>query len=173
MRDFSLDSLRKLMIITFALLVSVCYLSITEAGEAYIYDPENRILDHDSGNGTATTYQLDPYGNRVQMTVTATSSDADGDGLLDSDEVNTYHTNPNDPDTDHDGLNDKYEVDHSPCCDPLRSLADINKDGAINTVDFNAFKNAYRTHAAAADVNCDGTVNTVDFNLFKNAYRTR
>jgi len=99
--------------------------------------------------------------------------DSDGDGLSDCLEEGFYHTSPSSPDTDGDGLNDKYEVDHMPCCDPLRSLADINKDGSINTVDFNTFKNAYRTHASVSDVNCSGSANTVDFNLFKNAYRNR
>jgi hypothetical protein len=39
-----------------------------------------------------------------------TSVDADGDGLTDSEEVNTYHTDPNKWDTDGDGVSDGQEV---------------------------------------------------------------
>ena len=36
--------------------------------------------------------------------------DADGDGLTDDEEVNTYGTDPNKADTDNDGLSDYAEV---------------------------------------------------------------
>jgi hypothetical protein len=38
------------------------------------------------------------------------NEDSDSDGLNDGDEVNTYGTEPNDPDTDGDGLTDGEEV---------------------------------------------------------------
>lgn len=37
--------------------------------------------------------------------------DTDKDGISDYDEVNIYHTDPNDPDTDHDGFPDGKEVE--------------------------------------------------------------
>jgi len=40
------------------------------------------------------------------------NADTDGDGLSDGDEINVYHTNPLNPDMDGDGLSDKWEVDH-------------------------------------------------------------
>jgi len=40
----------------------------------------------------------------------APGADTDDDGLSDEEEVNTYHTDPNDPDTDDDGLSDGDEV---------------------------------------------------------------
>lgn len=43
--------------------------------------------------------------------------DTDGDGLSDGNEVNDYGTNPLAPDSDGDGLTDRYEVDHG--LDPL------------------------------------------------------
>ena len=43
--------------------------------------------------------------------------DSDADGLLDSDEIHTYGTNPHNPDTDDDGLVDSHEVNHG--TDPL------------------------------------------------------
>ena len=36
--------------------------------------------------------------------------DSDGDGLIDDDEINIWLTDPNDPDTDDDGLGDKFET---------------------------------------------------------------
>ncbi len=38
-------------------------------------------------------------------------ADTDGDGLLDGDEVNFYHTDPLKADTDADGFKDGYEVE--------------------------------------------------------------
>ena len=36
--------------------------------------------------------------------------DSDNDGLNDGDEVNIHNTDPNDPDTDGDGISDQLEV---------------------------------------------------------------
>jgi hypothetical protein len=52
--------------------------------------------------------------------------DTDGDGLNDGDEVNTHGTNPNLSDTDGDGLSDSEEID-TYTTNPL--LADSNNDG--------------------------------------------
>jgi hypothetical protein len=38
--------------------------------------------------------------------------DNDGDGLTNGQEVNTYGTNPNNPDTDGDGMPDGFEVQY-------------------------------------------------------------
>ncbi|OIO69669.1 MAG: hypothetical protein AUJ58_05255 [Zetaproteobacteria bacterium CG1_02_55_237] len=55
----------------------------------------------------------------------ATADDSDGDGLTDSDELNTYGTDPNNADTDGDGLSDGAEVTAG--TNPL--LADTDGDG--------------------------------------------
>jgi outer membrane protein OmpA-like peptidoglycan-associated protein/opacity protein-like surface antigen len=52
--------------------------------------------------------------------------DTDGDGLMDGEEVNTYYTNPLNPDTDADGLKDGDEV-HKYKTDPNK--ADTDGDG--------------------------------------------
>jgi lipoprotein-anchoring transpeptidase ErfK/SrfK len=39
-----------------------------------------------------------------------TINDKDHDGLSDEDEINIYHTDPNNPDTDSDGYNDGLEI---------------------------------------------------------------
>src|SRR5262249_38770371 len=43
-------------------------------------------------------------------TISDPFADSDGDTLRDTQELLTYHTDPADPDTDHDGLDDGYEV---------------------------------------------------------------
>lgn len=56
--------------------------------------------------------------------------DTDGDGLSNLDETNVYHTNPNDPDTDNDGINDGDEVANglNPR-DGKDALLDVDVDG--------------------------------------------
>ncbi|WP_395735999.1 DUF1800 family protein [Prosthecobacter sp.] len=60
------------------------------------------------------------------------NADADGDGLKDGEEINTYHTSPLLPDTDGDGLTDgdEVKVDHT---NPL--LADSDGDGRTDAVE--------------------------------------
>lgn len=53
--------------------------------------------------------------------------DSDGDGLSNSDETNVYGTNPNDPDTDDDGMPDGWEVDNG--FNPLVNDANGDADG--------------------------------------------
>ena len=43
---------------------------------------------------------------------TATDADTDGDGVNDSDEINIYYTNPDNPDSDGDGYNDWIELNN-------------------------------------------------------------
>lgn len=60
--------------------------------------------------------------------------DTDGDGLNDGAEVNTYHTHPLNPDTDGDGLVDGAEV-NTHHTDPLRS--DTDGDGLNDGIEVN------------------------------------
>jgi len=53
--------------------------------------------------------------------------DRDDDGLYDDDEVNIYHTDPDNPDTDGDGMPDKWEVENS--LNPLINDANDDADG--------------------------------------------
>ena len=64
--------------------------------------------------------------------------DSDGDGLSDGDEVNLHHTNPLNPDTDRDGMPDKWEVENY--TDPLVNDAavDPDHDGLANLQEYKA-----------------------------------
>ncbi|NIA13909.1 MAG: hypothetical protein GWP08_07500 [Nitrospiraceae bacterium] len=64
------------------------------------------------------------------VTVVFPSGDTDGDGLTDAEETDVYHTDPNDADTDNDGLNDGVEVAHDlDPRDPDDAGADVDGDG--------------------------------------------
>ena len=52
--------------------------------------------------------QESAYSNEVSYTVA--SFDSDGDGISDQDEMNIYHTDPNNADTDGDGIKDGAEL---------------------------------------------------------------
>ena len=60
----------------------------------------------------------------------AYAQDSDGDGLSDSDEQNLYQTDPNNADTDADGLNDKFEVDNA-------NAAGVGSDSGVSGYDPN------------------------------------
>ena len=57
--------------------------------------------------------------------------DTDGDGLTDDDETNIYGTDPNDPDSDDDGLDDGEEVAFG--SDP--NMFDTDRDGYSDLVE--------------------------------------
>ncbi len=63
---------------------------------------------------SATDQDLDgiPDSEEAKYGTSVTSSDTDGDGLSDYQEVFIYKTNPVKADTDGDGFSDGYEVRH-------------------------------------------------------------
>ena len=75
--------------------------------------------------------------------------DTDGDGLWDGEEVRKYFTNPLNPDTDSDGLSDGDEV-HKYKTDPNK--ADTDGDGLKDGEEVNT----YRTDPLKADTDGDG-----------------
>ena len=64
--------------------------------------------------------------------ISSTTDDSDGDGLPDYLERTVYHTDPYNPDTDGDGMNDAWEVAHA--LDPFAddASADADNDGISN-----------------------------------------
>ena len=116
-----------------------------------IYDNDNSsrcghlVFDH--------LYQSDsPRG----AALLAVSTDSDGDGLNDSDEINTHRTHPLVADSDHDGLSDGHEV-NTLGTSPL--LADTDFDGLFDNVDASP-----NTRASSVDVDRDSVDARYDAN---------
>ena len=70
------------------------------------------------------------------MAPISSTTDTDGDGLIDSDEINVWGTDPNNPDTDGDGLPDGSEV-HNLGTSP--TTADTDGDGIPDGVEVKGF----------------------------------
>jgi hypothetical protein len=110
-----------------------------QVGETYLLEVSN-VTDV-AGNSLhpgANSFEFDGYG---------TVLDSDGDGLPDYQETDTYHTDPNDADSDDDGLNDGEEVGRD--TDPL--LSDSDGDGLNDAEEL-----ALGTDPADADTDDDG-----------------
>ena len=80
----------------------------------YIHDPANGRYIQDLAASRFrpddfTLWKLKPgsTGRRQEASVTM---DSDGDGVMNFDEVERFRTNPNDPDSDHDGVKDKEDI---------------------------------------------------------------
>jgi outer membrane protein OmpA-like peptidoglycan-associated protein len=86
--------------------------------------------------------------------------DTDGDGLNDGEEVNKYHTNPTNPDTDGDGLNDGDEV-HSYNTNPKKS--DTDGDGLSDGAEVHK----YHTDPLKKDTDGDGLNDGEEVNKYK------
>ncbi|MEB8330058.1 gliding motility-associated C-terminal domain-containing protein, partial [Flavobacteriaceae bacterium KMM 6897] len=96
---------------------------------------------------TTTGAQAPCTNQSVSVTVSVISClvDSDNDGLLDGDEI-VLNTDPNNPDTDGDGINDGVEVG-----DDLNSPLDEDGDGIIDALDSNIL-----------DADNDGVVDQLD-----------
>ena len=80
-------------------------------------------------------------------------SDSDGDGLTDAAETDTHGTNPNDPDSDDDGINDGREVGAGlDPLDPSDAALDLDGDGLTNLDELSV----NLTEPADADTDHDG-----------------
>ncbi|MFO0747195.1 MAG: Ig-like domain-containing protein [Myxococcota bacterium] len=89
------------------------------------YTPTPLDPAHPAERQTFRYAVADPHGALDDALVTLELGDSDGDGLTDVYEVDVSFTDPNDPDTDNDGLDDGTEVDGP--TDPLD--ADSDDDG--------------------------------------------
>lgn len=76
---------------------------------------------------------------RFTLSLLPNRADSDGDGLLDGAEVQTYLTNPWKPDTDADGMPDKWELDHElDPLDPADAAQDPDGDFLTNVQEYSA-----------------------------------
>jgi len=89
-------------------------------GGSKLWDNGNGTLEVLIGSGDINSQYSSEAGSAYLMSIPVSiSPDTDGDGLSDVDEINIYHTDPNNPDTDGDGFSDGVEVAHG--SDPLDS----------------------------------------------------
>ncbi|WP_135829911.1 hypothetical protein [Halorussus halobius] len=98
--------------------------------QSSLLSPRSTDTDDDSVSDAAEDFDGDGLSTARERTVGThlNQSDTDGDGLNDSEELETYETNPLTGDTDGDGLNDSEEVNLS--TDP--TVADTDGDGTLD-----------------------------------------
>jgi hypothetical protein len=87
----------------------------------------------------------------------AIPNDADGDGVVDSQDNCINTANPTQTDTDGDGYGN--------ACD-----ADFDNSGLVNPVDLSFFRSKYGSHDPDADLDNSGTVNITDLSMFRSLY---
>ena len=91
------------------------------------------------------------------MMLNVAPTDSDSDGVPDGLDNCQNHSNPDQRDTDGDGLGNR--------CDP-----DFNQDGIINFADLAALKAAWNSNAEDQDLNGDGIVSEPDLNILRDMF---
>lgn len=143
----------KLFFISFVLVAAIIQGC---GGTEPIREPADRDMAYLNSLDEATLRSFDTDGDGLndwdEMNTYFTdplNPDSDDDGLTDGEEVNEYNTDPNNPDTDGDGLSDGDEV-HSYNTDP--NNADTDGDGLSDGDEVNQ----HRTDPNNPDSDGDG-----------------
>ncbi|MBI5095585.1 MAG: hypothetical protein HZB26_24520 [Candidatus Hydrogenedentes bacterium] len=114
----------------------------------------------------------------IVVTAPPDQDDTDGDGLTAFQEVNTYHTDPHNPDSDGDGFWDGFEVarasdPNAPASVPTPTAVtgDVDYSGATNAVDVQLVINGALSIPGPVPTDLDGshTTDAVDVQLVINA----
>jgi Bacterial TSP3 repeat len=95
--------------------------------------------------------------DEVALGTDPNNQDSDADGISDGREVNALGTNPLDTDTDSDGLTDGLELDHS--CDP--NAPDTDADGLGDAFE----ANSGFSECSLADTDGDGDDDLAEFSI--------
>lgn len=102
------------------------------------------------GNVSSQEYKL--------TIITNGCGDDDGDGLINADESNIYGTDPNNPDTDGDGLSDGIEA--------FSNTDALDTDTDDDTLTDGEEINTYLTNPLLPDTDCDGLIDGDEVNIW-------
>ena len=168
MRSVKLNKLMPIVKIVLFVALIILMTSVIASGAniTYTYDSLNRVTSVDYGSGATEDYTYDAAGNRSTMIVNVTDTDGDGVG----DYMDNCMDTPNEyqEDTDNDGYGN--------ICD-----GDLDNDGGVGFLDFNAFKLCWLKdnsdpewsgQCEHADFDSDNAVGFLDFNIFKGRWLT-
>ncbi|MCQ8186485.1 Ig-like domain-containing protein, partial [Parvularcula maris] len=126
----------------------------TDTVPPYAYNLQ--VPDNESGlTIAATAIDLASNLGRSSDVIVGADVDSDGDGLADLAETSIWNTDPNDPDTDDDGLSDGYEVEIN--SDPLVFNEDTDGDGLSDAEEL-----VFGTDPTKADTDEDGLSDKVE-----------
>lgn len=111
---------------------------------------------------TANLSGLPTLGELWDMCQASTAPDSDGDFVPDDIELGWLLTNPQDRDTDHDGLPDNYEIFGAGLFDPDAFVPDLDQDAKIAPLD-NDDDNDFVNDGRYIDTDADGVPNYLEF----------
>jgi len=123
---------------------------------AFMDENSNRVMDVWEPRGVAEDYPLYLAGDvsDANITMVDSSSDTDGDGLTDYQEIYQYFTNPYTNDTDGDQMLDLWEATYIPTVSPTNG-ADWNLDPDLDLLT-NILEHANNTDPGNPDTDGDG-----------------
>ena len=128
------------------------------ANTVYHYDPNGNLLEESDALGNPKRSYV--YLNNIPLAIIDPPNpaiDSDGDGVINGNDNCTLVANPDQRDSDGDGLGNP--------CDP-----DFNNDNIVNAADLAYLKLNFFSNDPHADLNGDGFVNAADLAILKQRF---